>query len=458
MAGIVSRRRFLTRTGGGALALTAFGVGFLDPARAQAQKKKLRILHWVHFVPAYDEWFNKKYAVEWGEKNDTEVTVDNIGIAGINARAAAEVSAQKGHDLFLFNWPPPSFEEQTVDMRDVYTELERKFGRPIDLAVKSTYNPKTKKYFAFSPSFTPDPVNYRQDLFGAVGMPQGPRSWDDVRRKGAEIKKRFGNPVGVGLANEIDTGMAMRTIMYSFGAHEQDEAGNLALDSKQTLEALKFVKALFQEAMTPEVFTWDASSNNRAMLAGRISVALNAISITREAERTNPKIVSPATKKEIELKREIGLTKALRGPARAIGLEHVMNCYVIWKFAENIEGAKKFLIDYTTNFREAFLAGQFYDFPCFQKTVPDLVKLLAHDPKASPPDKYKVLEDVLDWATNVGFPGYSNAAIDEIFNTWVLNVMFAKAASGSATPEEALKEAVAACQRIFAKWKEKGLV
>jgi len=458
MTRTVSRRRFLTTTGRGALALTTFGVGFLDPVRAYAQKKKLRILQWVHFVPAYDEWFNKKWAVEWGQKNDTEVIVDNIGIAGINARAAAEVSAQKGHDLFLFNWPPPSFEEQTVDMRDVYTELEGKFGRPIDLAIKSTYNPKTKKYYAFSPSFTPDPVNYRQDLFGAVGMPQGPRSWDDVRRKGAEIKRKFGNPVGIGLANEIDTGMAMRTIMYSFGSHEQDEAGNLALDSKQTLEALKFVKALFQEAMTPEVFTWDASSNNRAMLAGRISVALNAISITREAERTNPKIKSPATKKEIELKREIGLTKALKGPVRAIGLEHVMDCYVIWKFAENIEGAKKFLIDYTANFREAFLAGQFYDFPCFPKTVPDLNKLLANDPKASPPDKYKVLEDVLDWATNVGFPGYANAAIDEIFNTWVLNVMFAKAASGSATPEEALKEAVAACQRIFAKWKERGLV
>ncbi len=36
--------------------------------------------------------------------------------------------------------------------------------------------------------------------------------------------------------------------------------------------------------------------------------------------------------------------------------------------------------------------------------------------------------------------------------------MFAKAASGSATPEEALKEADAACKRIFAKWKDKGLV
>jgi multiple sugar transport system substrate-binding protein len=230
------------------------------------------------------------------------------------------------------------------------------------------------------------------------------------------------------------------------------------LQSTATLDAIKFVKALFQEAMTPEVFTWDAASNNRAMLAGRISVALNAISITREAERTNPKVVSPATGKEIELKREIELTKALQGPVRAIGLEHVMQCYVIWKFAENIEGAKKFLVDYVTNFRDAFLAGEFYDFPCFEKTVPDLKKLLANDPKAAPPNKYAVLEDVLNWATNVGYPGYANAAIDEIFSTWVINVMFAKAASGSATPEEALDEAHKACERIFAKWRERGLV
>ncbi len=441
----VGRRKFLTATGAGALA-TGLGANIIIPGRAHAAKK-LRILQWVHFVPAYDEWFNKKYAVEWGKKNDTEVTVDNIGLAGINARAAAEISAQKGHDLFLFNWPPPSFEEQTVDMKDVYQELERKLGKPIDLGVKSTYNPKTKKYYAFSPSFTPDPVNYRQDLFGQVGLPGGPKTWDEVRTGGAKVKKQFNSPVGIGLANEIDTGMAMRTIMYAFGAHEQDAAGTLTLNSKETLEALKFVKALFQEAMTPEVFTWDASSNNRAMIAGKISLALNAISITRTAEKQDP-----------EISRKIQLTKALRGPVRAIGLEHVMQCYVVWKFAENIEGAKKFLIDYTTDFRQAFVAGEFYDFPCFPKTVPDLSKLIASDPKGHPPDKYKVLDDVLNWATNVGYPGYANAAIDEIFGTWVLNVMFAKSASGSESPEDALKEADAACKRIFGKWKEKGLV
>ncbi len=440
---LISRRDFVKA---GAVA-AGVGPAIIIPGRSNAQKKTLKILQWVHFVPAYDEWFNKKYIKEWGDQHNTEVTVDNINLALVNARAAAEVSAQKGHDLFLFNWPSPAFEEQVVDMKDVYQECERKFGKPIDLAIKSTYNPKTKKYFAFSPSFTPDPVNYRQDLFSQVGMPNGPRTWEDVRVAGAKIKKQFGNPVGIGLSNEIDTGMAMRTIMYSWGASVQDEAGNLVLNSKQTLDTIKFVKALFEETMTPEVFTWDASSNNRGVVSGKLSLVLNAISTTRTAEKENP-----------DMSRKIQLTKALRGPVRAIGLEHVMQCYVIWKFAENIEGAKKFLVDYITNFRQAFVEGEFYDFPCFAKTVPDLPKLISNDPKAHPPDKYKVLEDVLNWATNVGYPGYSTAAIDEIFATWVLNVMFAKAASGAASPEDALKEADAACKRIFAKWKEKGLI
>src|SRR3989338_8483688 len=121
----VNRREFLKTTATGAAA-AGIGANIIIAGQSHAAKKTLRILNWVHFVPAYDEWFNKKYVVEWGQKNDTEVTVDNIGIAGVNARAAAEVSAQKGHDLFLFNWPPPSFEEQTVDMKDVYQEVERK--------------------------------------------------------------------------------------------------------------------------------------------------------------------------------------------------------------------------------------------------------------------------------------------------------------------------------------------
>jgi multiple sugar transport system substrate-binding protein len=132
--------------------------------------------------------------------------------------------------------------------------------------------------------------------------------------------------------------------------------------------------------------------------------------------------------------------------------------YVIWKFADNIDGAKQFLVDYMGNFRRGFMASEFYNFPCFPQTVPDLATLIAHDPQANPPDKYKVLEDVLGWATNVGYPGYANAAIDEIFSTWVISTMFAQAASGKLTPEDAMNQADQEVKRVFKKWKDKGKV
>jgi multiple sugar transport system substrate-binding protein len=440
-----TRREVIKGTGIG-IASAGLGFNILTPRSAHAAKKTLKILQWNYFVPGYDKWFNNTYIKEWGAKNDTEVIVDNIGLAGINARAAAEVGAQKGHDLFMFLWPPPVFEEQVVDMNDVYKECEKRgYGKPIPLAVKSTYNPKTKKYYGFSDSFVPDPVNYRKDLWDSVGMK--PDTWDDIRIGGAKIKAKHGIPVGIGLAPEIDTGMAMRAIMYSYGASVQDEHGKLVINSKHTLEAVKFVKALYNEAMTPEVLSWDASSNNRTMLAGKVSLVLNAISVTRTGENDKMPIAD-----------NIWLAKAAKGPVRRMGLEHVMDVYVIWKFAENIDGAKKFLVDYIGNFRQGFVSSEYYNFPCFPKQVPDLKKLIAIDAKAKPANKYAILEDVTDWATNVGYPGYATAAIDEIFSTWVLNTMFAKAAAGASTPEEAIKEAEEKCVRIYAKWKEKNLI
>jgi multiple sugar transport system substrate-binding protein len=436
-------RREVIKTAAAAGAVASVGPFFhVNPARAA---KTLKILQWSHFVPGYDRWFNNTYTKEWGKKNDTEVIVDNINLGLIPSRMAAEVSAQKGHDLVMNLSPPSVYEEQVVDMKDVYAECEKKHGKPIDLAVKSTYNPRTKKYFAFSDSYVPDPINYRSDLWGDIGMK--PDSWDEIRVGGKKIKDKTGIPVGVGLSAELDTAMAMRAIMYSHGAHEQDVEGNLTINSPQTLEALKFVTALFKETMTPEVLAWDPSSNNRQMLAGRSSLVLNAISITRAGEND-----------KLPIHEKIGLAKAAKGPVRRIGLEHVMDCYVIWKFSENIPGAQKFLVDYIDNFKQGFLASEFYNFPCFAKTVPDITEIIAKDAKAVPADKYAVLSDVLDWATNVGYPGYANAAIDEAFGTWAVNTMFAEAATGAETPENALKRAEAKMKAIWAKWKERGMI
>jgi multiple sugar transport system substrate-binding protein len=200
---------------------------------------------------------------------------------------------------------------------------------------------------------------------------------------------------------------------------------------------------LYQDTETPEVFTWDPSSNNRAMLAGKVSFVMNAISITREAEN-----------KKMDIANKIMLSRALQGPVRRIAAEHVMDCYVIWKFAENIAGAKQFLSDYIDHFAEAFKASQWYNFPCFPSTVPDLKQQIQNDPVAEPHDKYKVLADVLDWATNIGYPGYASAAIDEVFNTWVIPTMFAKVARNEMSPEDAAKAAETEIKRIFERRKE----
>jgi multiple sugar transport system substrate-binding protein len=313
------------------------------------------------------------------------------------------------------------------------------------MAMKSIYNPKTKKYYAFSDSYAPDPVNYRKDLWDGVGM--HPNTWEDVRIGGGKIKKKYGIPLAIGISPEDDSNMAMRAIMYSFGASVQNEEGKVVINSKQTLEAVKYVRALFKETMTPEVFNWHPGSNNTFMLDGKGSLALNAISITRTAE-----------KKDSEMSKKIWVDKSPAGPVRRMGQQHVMFVYLIWKFAENIKGAKQFLVDYIGNFRKVFLASEFYNFPCFPNTVPDLKTLIAYDPKADPPDKYKVLEDAQEWATNVGYPGYANAATDEIYGTWLITTMFEKAATGKATPQDAIKEAEAKCKHIFATWRERGLI
>jgi multiple sugar transport system substrate-binding protein len=438
----VSRRQFLHTIGSTALA-AGVGARIIVPGQASAQPKTLRILQWRHFVPGYDIWFNETYIKEWGEKNDTKVMLENIGTADLEKRAIEEIEAQQGHDLFMFLWPPSVHEDQVIDHGEIYAECERKYGKAIDLAIKSTYNPKTKKFFGFSQSYVPGPIIYRKDLWDAVGTI--PDTWEDIRRGGRKLKLLHEKPVGIGLASELDSHTALRAIMYAFGASVQNSDGTPVLKAKETLEALKFGKALYDEAMTEEVLTWNAASNNQFILSGQGSLALNAISIPRTAENTkNP------------LNEKIWVAKVPQGPVRRLAPANVTLVYVIWKFAKNIDGAKQFLIDYIGQFRHAFLMSEFYEFPSFPQTVPDLEQLLSHDAKGAPPDKYRVLADVSAWTTNMGYPGSTNSAIGEIINTGLISMMFAQAATGKLTPEEALNQADVQVQRIFQKWRERG--
>src|SRR5262245_44320836 len=120
----VSRREFVKTLGAGALAAGA-GPALLTrrSVYGQAPRKTLKIAQWSHFVPEYDKWFDTVFCKQWGDKNNTTVTVDHINVNELPARAAAEVSAKKGHDLFGFLSPPAAFEPQVLDMTNVYSQV-----------------------------------------------------------------------------------------------------------------------------------------------------------------------------------------------------------------------------------------------------------------------------------------------------------------------------------------------
>ena len=166
------------------------------------------------------------------------------------------------------------------------------------------------------------------------------------------------------------------------------------------------------------------------MVAGRLSLALNAISITRTAELVNPDLAS-----------KIDLLPIPKGPNGRFGLEHVMGCYVIWKFAANKKMAKKFLADLEKKYVGAFENSKFYNFPSWSKSVPNIPRRLERDPVAKPAGKYKVLGEIAEkYTNNVGYPGFANAGIDEMFNKYLIPQMFAEVAQGKRTPDDAARE------------------
>jgi multiple sugar transport system substrate-binding protein len=447
-AGRTTRREIVKRAGVGA-ATILYGGAFAKTSVAGVPRYRnkqlagtLRIIQWSHFVPAYDTWFDNVYVKRWGEANDTEVRVDHINQADIPARAAAEVAAQSGHDLFFFLAPPAQYEDQVINHNEIVQEVTRKRGKMKLLAHKATYNPRTKKYFAFSDNYVPDPVNWRTDLWGEAGV--RPTTWENVL-KGAPKLRAMGNPIGIGMSNEIDSNMALMAMMMCFGSFIQNEEQRVTLNTKETVEVLKFGRELFRQGMSNEIFAWTASSNNQAMVAGRLSLAMNAISITRTAEGTNPDMAS-----------KINLAPIPAGPNGRVGLEHVMGAYVIWKFARNKAAAKKFLADLEIQYIGAFENSKFYNFPSWPRSVPNIPRRLQRDPVAKPSGKYQILGTIAErYTNNPGHPGYTNAAIDEIFNKFLIPQMFAEVAQGKRTPEEAAKVYDRSFRGIYQRWRNR---
>ena len=435
----VSRRQFLKTAGATALAAGA-GPAVIIPGRAQP--KTLRIARIVEFVPSYVDWL-EGFAKTWGEKHDIQIVIDWLKHVDFG-KTLDRGLANQTYDL-VTRGKTLRIEDHVINHRDIYVECERLYGKPARVAAMTTYNPKSDRFSGVMLEYLPWLITYRKDLWDGSGYL--PDTWENIRLGGRKIKFLHEYPVGIGL-NRIDDDaeMTLSGILYSFGGSEQDENNRPALKSKQTLEAIKFVKSLYEEAMTEEVLEWDAASNNRFMLSGEGSLTSNPISIVRTAEN-----------KRLPIADSLRITDVPRGPIHQL-MPVAKRNIAISKHCKHQEKAIQFVIDYIGNLKQSFLASQYYFLPSFPGVVPDLSQQLANDNTVEPSDKYQVLANASQWATHPGYPGHLNAAFAEVAQTRLTVQMFVNAASGKMPPEEAMTQADQEVRKIYDKWRALGKV
>ena len=418
-----------------------------DPASALSGD--LRILMWSHFVPSHDEWFDG-FARDWGQAVGVNVTVDHINTAEVPGQITSQIAAGSGHDLIQHIAAIPQFEPSVLDMTNVVTEAESRYGEMLDVCRRSSFNPNTEKFFAYAPGWSPDPGNYRRSLWDAVGLPDGPSSYDELLEGGKQIRSDQGIQLGIGMSQEIDSNMAGLAMMWSFGGSVQDEDENVVINSPETVAAVEYMAQLFDGAMTDEVFAWNAASNNQGMASGSLSYILNSISAYRTAQEQNPVVAD-----------DIFFVPALEGPEAALAAQHVLYNWIVPNHAANPDAAQEFLLHYTANFAHASYNSKLYDFPAFIERVPNLDAWMAEDPFGStPPDKLGFLtyDQAVEWTTNIGHPGPTSPAIGEVFGTNIIPNMMAKAARGEMDPDAAVADAEGQIKRIFDRWRSQGLV
>src|SRR5437867_3650722 len=328
----VDRRWFLKVAGATTGAAIAGGI----PAIVAAQKApsfpkgtKLNILEWVSFVPASDVEF-KRLAGEFGKLAGVDVTVDLINMNDLNPRIASAIETKSGPDIIMMisNWPH-LYAGGLADVDDVAEEISKRDG------VYYEHNRKVsivgKSWKAVPLCSVPSTWAYREDWFKEAGATKFPDTWDELRKVGTELKKK-GRPLGQAFGHSLgDPNNWAYSVTWCFGGAEIDQNGKVAINSKETIEAVKFTVALWKDCLDEGGLAWDDSSNNRAYLAGTISATINGASIYFVAKRQFPDIAKVTNHGHMP-KGPAGRFYAIGGQGRAV-----------MKYSKNQQVAKEFL-------------------------------------------------------------------------------------------------------------------
>ncbi len=431
--GGLSRRQFLKTAGAGLAGGALAPMLAARTAPAQIRGTSLRMLKWSHFVPAYDAWFDN-FAKEWGDKNGVKVRVDHLPHLELPARYAAEFAAGAGHDLIYFVGQilTGQYYKHLLDLSDIAEALGKKHGGWMENAKSAAQ--VAGRWYAVPDFYIAIPLLWRKDLFDSVGVGE-PKTWEDLR-KAARLLKPRGHPTGMQFSHCNDANHNWRALLYCFGAKETDPSGqNLTLDSKETREALRFAKGMYDEGMTPEVFSWDDASDNRYLASGVGCWVHDAISAFRTTEDTNPAVF-----------KHTYCVPEVAGPAGLRWNVGEPNVWAIWKFSANVSAAKECIQYISDHQKEAMLASRGYNMPFLRDQYKKPMPGLGNDPKLA------VLQEQDKITAFFGYPGPMSPPAQEVLTTFIVPDMFTRVARG-APIEDTMKWGIGEIRRIYAKHK-----
>ncbi len=264
----------------GATAQTASTIKAVDVPAPKLDLEKgasLRMLRPVRFVKPDEDVFRAN-AAKFTEKTGVEVKVDFVGWEDINQQTAVTSNSGAGPDIIMgFSDAPHIYADKLIELTDVADYLGKRYGGWMFLAEKYGKRHTGNAWIGLPFGATAGPLIYRKSLVQAAGfdrVPDDHAGYLDLCQK----LQKAGKPAGFALGNAVGDGNGFaHWLLWSHGAALLDEQGNVTINSKETIAALKYLKQLYPTfiAGTP---SWNDVSNNRAYSSQEISLTANGVS------------------------------------------------------------------------------------------------------------------------------------------------------------------------------------
>ena len=443
-----------TRRGSLILGATALGAAAVPAGNASAQAvddvptatvkapeyklekgATLRVLRPAKFIDpdqVYWDSNTKKYT----EATGIEVKCDYLSWEEMRPQEAVTANTGAGPDIIIgFSSDPQIYASKILDLTDLAEYLGTKYGGWFKLGELYGQKWGTKRWISIPIGGGAGPTVYRSSWIKQAGFDTVPDDLDGFLKLCQELQK-IGHPCGFSLGHALgDANGYASWLLWTHGAMLVDEKGKIAIDSKETIAAMKYAIEL-QKTMIPGTLSWNDSGNNKAYAAGQIGLTFNGVSIYYTCKSSpDPAVQAIAADTDHKLQPR-GVSKTNVQSATPLNA-------MVFNHSKYPNAAK----DYIRFMMEKEQYGPWLS-NCIGYWSEPLVayskmKFWTADPKLAP------YAGAMDTQYYDGYKGPITPASSAVAANYTTVDMFASVVTGNSTPEAAAKMAAKQAERYY---------